>query len=753
MLGLAVLSLNAGAYFYRKKAVVMVKKLLLCVVLVMFFVSSAFGGEARIWHSYGELASLIDGKPDYSNARFSALYFVVIHDDAPMTKENTRLSGTIKLSGGNYSFWNGREIQKVSGTPQTFRLGLETGVDIRDYETPYQLFTDVNGDFRCAVEAENGMNGITASWTFPEAPEINGTYIFPDFMTTQEQLNKCIPYFEFIRSGSDVIGINWRIVRASDTLTPVSQDFALRLNYFEMWDSNYNQIYSGRPKARVEAGEIPEGVFMFDESVNASDITRVRIRMDVYKSDIDENYTWNFYAPAQKSMLYMWSRHASDALLVDGKSNYNSAKFANVFFELEDNYPVICEAKYFTEAGRINVSGGDYTLKDADTGDTIGTVTDDATFKLRFDAEGAIGDEYLEYWPVDDNGRFVAFAGGAETGLNGKTITWTFPAELAELNGSGTIPKYKSTAEQLASGVPYVEVISEDGYITALKYRIVTASDTSTAITPSYRTNFRFCFDRAEGKDVWANTYLSAWQRNTASGTYTLDIPQPLSIVKRVRVWFRSYEDSDNPAVYQWNFYPSSGSTLPEGTIQPTQQLSSEVLNNIVDSVEGITTSEDIHYITSENTGRIADPTDEMTQAVKDDNYEIIGVFNSLSVDVSGWYVVKVTLSEELFEVLKGKRVSDLKIYSLTDSAAHSSGTNASIINGLLNTWEILSLNGEKLDTFGVREFLMVGFLDAGTPFSMYIAKILLAILAGGCNTCLTLSGFILASLVLLKKR
>ena len=185
--------------------------------------------------------------------------------------------------------------------------------------------------------------------------------------------------------------------------------------------------------------------------------------------------------------------------------------------------------------------------------------------KLRFDSEGAIGDEYLEYWPVNDSGRLVAFAGGAETGLNGKTISWTFPAEL-NLDGSGTIPNYKTTAEQLASGVPYIEVISEDGYITAVNYKIVTASDTSKAITPSYRTDFRFHFDRATGKDVWANTYRPSWIKNTASGTLKLNIPQHVSDVKRIRVRLRSFEDSEKTAVYQWNFY-----TAPE--YFPTQQI------------------------------------------------------------------------------------------------------------------------------------------------------------------------------------
>ena len=59
---------------------------------------------------------------------------------------------------------------------------------------------------------------------------------------------------------------------------------------------------------------------------------------------------------------------------------------------------------------------------------------------------------------------------------------------------------------------------------------------------------------------------------------------------------------------------------------------------------------------------------------------------------------------------------------------------------GLLNTWELLSLSGEKLE-FGVKEFLMVGLLNAGTPFSVYITKLLIMLLLGGCDSGLGLAG------------
>lgn len=550
----------------------MVKKVLACLLLVVLWSSCAFA-DWELWNAHDSVAGLTDGKADYSDARFNSLYFSVIHTDTPVTKETAHLTGSITLSGGNYSFWNGKEIQKVSGTQQTFKLGMETWLASGD-EVAYQPFDEAGGELKLGIESDSGLNGVTMSWQFPDDPSINGTFTMPNYLTTQEQLNSGVLYFELIRSGDVVTGVNWRVVKASDTSTAVAQNFRMRFKRFEIWNYDENKIHNGWPQVWIEAGATPEGVYEFDTPIKEADIARIRTRLCTYDEAAEKTYTWYYYMPSDPDM-YLWHRHASDASLINGKSDYSGAKFSNVFFSHESRSPLIMtEAKHFTDTGRVTIPGGGYTLVDAETGATLSTVTGDATMKLRFDSEGGIGDEYLEYWPIDDSGNLTAFA-GTETALNGKTISWTFPAELAELNGSGVIPNYKTTAQQLSSAVPYVEIVSKDGYITAVNYKIVTASDTSTAITPNHRTDFRFYFDRAEGKDVWANTYRPGWIRNTSSGTLTLDIPQPLSIVKRVRVRLRSYEDSaDNPAVYQWNFYPAEApatleittATLPDAT-------------------------------------------------------------------------------------------------------------------------------------------------------------------------------------------
>lgn len=61
----------------------------------------------------------------------------------------------------------------------------------------------------------------------------------------------------------------------------------------------------------------------------------------------------------------------------------------------------------------------------------------------------------------------------------------------------------------------------------------------------------------------------------------------------------------------------------------------------------------------------------------------------------------------------------------------------------------MLTLTGEKLE-FGAKEFLMVGFLNAGTPFSVYLTKLIVALLMGGCDACFGIAGVVAVGAVIL---
>lgn len=232
-----------------------------------------------------------------------------------------------------------------------------------------------------------------------------------------------------------------------------------------------------------------------------------------------------------------------------------------------------------------------------------------------------------------------------------------------------------------------------------------------------------------------------------------LDKPVSLSSLTRIRARLRTYENPDNPCVYQWNFRASSGNNLPEGDIIPVtpEELGTQTISKIVSSVEGLNSPNDMLYLTNDDVAGILSPTDAMEEAVKEDEHELVGRFNALKVDTEGYYVMKIVLTDELYNKLKDLSIDDLKVYAL-----HDTEVDSAIINGIVNTWEVLTLTGHKPTKIDAKTFLLVGLLNAGQPFSMFIAKTLLSLFTGGSGSCgigLGLMGIISAGLFLLQKR
>ncbi len=156
--------------------------------------------------------------------------------------------------------------------------------------------------------------------------------------------------------------------------------------------------------------------------------------------------------------------------------------------------------------------------------------------------------------------------------------------------------------------------------------------------------------------------------------------------------------------------------------------------NNIIsrDILSRDITSADIKTLTSRDVVTDAEePTQEMEQAVQDDGYELAAKLNMIQVQESGIYVFKVTLSEQSFTELRGMSVNDVKVYALSDTEFE---IRPSFLSGLLSTFELLTMNGERMDSIGFREFLMIGLLESSKPLSLYLAKILIMLLLGGCN-------------------
>ena len=70
----------------------MVKKVMALAVMMLLYCSCSWA-ETELWYAHDSLARLTDGKADYSDAKFEALYFTVIHNDTPVTKETAHLTG------------------------------------------------------------------------------------------------------------------------------------------------------------------------------------------------------------------------------------------------------------------------------------------------------------------------------------------------------------------------------------------------------------------------------------------------------------------------------------------------------------------------------------------------------------------------------------------------------------------------------------------------------------------------------------
>ena len=195
-----------------------------------------------------------------------------------------------------------------------------------------------------------------------------------------------------------------------------------------------------------------------------------------------------------------------------------------------------------------------------------------------------------------------------------------------------------------------------------------------------------------------------------------------------------------NGGIRYTNDASSLPAELPQGTIQPVE-LDDELRAKIADTIS--LSADKILTLSQESISAPKEPTQAIRDEMKSQNNELLGKFNTLTVNEGGYYVLKVTLSNDLYEKVKDANINDLKVYALFDDGqTQNASVSASVINGLLSTWELLTLNGDKLEA-GAKEFLMVGLLETGKPFSLYLTKILLAILTSGCNAGLGVFGAI----------
>ena len=169
----------------------------------------------------------------------------------------------------------------------------------------------------------------------------------------------------------------------------------------------------------------------------------------------------------------------------------------------------------------------------------------------------------------------------------------------------------------------------------------------------------------------------------------------------------------------------------------PEEYRTEDLLQKLADNVS--TDRSNIRWLPADaiGTSEPPEPTQSMKDKVAKDRYQFAAKLNTIKVSEDGYYVFQVTVSDDLV----GMKVSDLKLYYAEDSDFTTSSVNRvklafgpmPIINGVTGGFEISNFFGVKLDTLP-KQFLATMFLSASKSITVYIVKILIALLLGGCN-------------------
>lgn len=248
-------------------------------------------------------------------------------------------------------------------------------------------------------------------------------------------------------------------------------------------------------------------------------------------------------APAA-SVPYPLINHSNATFLIDGKPAYDNAYFRQIEFWFEDNRPQTDQD--LTTIGSLMIQNASYHYFD-ENGNRINVNNEDRSFNLCFVG----GDSsYVEFAPKTTNNKFIYFRGAAESGLINKTFLWKLTTDEAVPYVQEIVPNFRSTAEQLTSFVPYIEIGSN-----GISWRMINASDPSKAVSVPFKNSYRiFLYD--------ANNNLLARSDHDFSANQAPSGILPLSATPVYYARMLAFIN-ENPAYpdfqhrYVWNFWGS----------------------------------------------------------------------------------------------------------------------------------------------------------------------------------------------------
>ena len=243
----------------------------------------------HLWSLHYSRADLVDGEANYGNAEFERVKITLTTDDTEATQEQVDATGTLTLSGGKYTYSG----EKVDGTSKTFDLtaDMEIGSNL-DYRTA----SDFLGD------ADTGLNGVTATWTFESDAVKNGSGVIPEFSSTKTQLQNVVPYLKLTYDDSDKISaVDWAIVKSSDVKTPMSVNYDSRLRIKVVYKNDDSKTLMS--KTDFTAGTAISGeIDLEEETIDPSTVQFFEVSFR-NRADTDNPiaHEWRFYPAGSNS--------------------------------------------------------------------------------------------------------------------------------------------------------------------------------------------------------------------------------------------------------------------------------------------------------------------------------------------------------------------------------------------------------------------------------------------------------------------
>ena len=174
------------------------KSAFLILVFTFTFNISAFAG-LPVHEIHNSKVDIVNGITDFSTAKFSHLEIFFASSDAEVKEHHLHVTGNLKLSSGNYSYWDGLNVIHNSGEGRTLKLAL--GNDITQTGSHQSIkFIPVNDSGEQIYfysEADSGLNGVEATWRLTDAKEFNSYTNLPTLRQTARQLSTFVPYIEY----------------------------------------------------------------------------------------------------------------------------------------------------------------------------------------------------------------------------------------------------------------------------------------------------------------------------------------------------------------------------------------------------------------------------------------------------------------------------------------------------------------------------------------------------------------------------